>query len=329
VEQSAYSADDLGKTSSGLSAAVSLRIRFPQNRASGTEPLLSTGNGASGNLVSVSYLPGNRLRFNVEHDVEQPGNSRIATIPVFASPGLVHTVAIKLGSLSSRSSDDTDPDPQFALGFDGRILLSIYRPTRPSDPKQVEYGLNTAVYDPACSGMFSGTIVSEEAGPASKFGLDVGELRNKHWGPVILDIRFPVQLDAGPEPLVVTGVTGAGDLIYFIPSGPNVVRFGFDHWGVGGFVGDPVTIDPAKYYKLEVRMDSLYSAGSRPAGEWNSVSVLLDGKNVLLGRSPCHPTTVDCIQIGENRIGGSTCGPAFSGDILDVKRSENSNSSGP
>jgi hypothetical protein len=51
-----------------------------------------------------------------------------------------------------------------------------------------------------------------------------------------------------------------------------------------------------------------------------SVSVTLDGGPVLAGVSPCHPITPGQIHVGENPIGGSTCGEHFLGHLLLIER---------
>ena len=66
-------------------------------------------------------------------------------------------------------------------------------------------------------------------------------------------------------------------------------------------------------------MGSLYPADS-PAGLRTLFRVRLDGKTVLEGNSPCHPSRQEDIRVGENPIGGSTCGPTFNGKIISIAR---------
>ena len=63
------------------------------------------------------------------------------------------------------------------------------------------------------------------------------------------------------------------------------------------------------------------------AVEWSAahasdrVLVQMDGRAVLESHWDCHPSTAEQITVGKNPIGGSTCGPEFTGRILDVERS--------
>lgn len=321
VSQLPYGPGDSGSMLSAPAPIASLSIRFPANRESGTEPLISTGAGDSGVLLSVSYLPGSRVRFNLV----QAAAERMVTKPMRIDAGAVHALVVQLGSLGPSAARGGKPDPEIAVALDGRLLARAQWPTQASDPQRTEFGVNTAIYDPNCSEMFSGTILSVAAGDPKAFGLGNAAASAGRWGPVVLKVYFPEIAGSTNEPLVTTGSPGAGDFIYYFSAGAGRVRFGFDHWGVGGFVGSPVEIDAGAAHVLEMRMDSLYPPGSRDSGQSNRVSVVLDGKTVLSGSSPCHPTAPDAIRIGENRIGGSTCGPAFTGEILGVSRSDGPN----
>ena len=134
-----------------------------------------------------------------------------------------------------------------------------------------------------------------------------------------MQVLFPEHALGTAEPLVVTGVTGAGDMLYVNYVDANHVSFGFDHWAVSSLSGPVVTVDYGRPHRLEIAMASLYPPGE--AGAWTRrVRVKLDGVGVLDGISACHPSRIEEIQIGKNLIGGSSCGPAFTGGILSLAR---------
>jgi hypothetical protein len=144
-------------------------------------------------------------------------------------------------------------------------------------------------------------------------------VRNGSYGAVEMRVEFPFGLQGTQEPLVVTGVSGAGDFVYVRYTDANHVVFGFDHWGIGGIEGKPIEVDYGKAHSLSISFQALYAPGSkRHASE--GIDVLLDGVPALIGRFACHPSSADRIEIGANSIGGSTCGPSFSGRILRVRR---------
>jgi hypothetical protein len=137
-------------------------------------------------------------------------------------------------------------------------------------------------------------------------------------GRLILIVKFPDD-QTGSDPLVASGVTGAADFIYVMYRGGNRLRFGFDHWGVGGTVGAEVPFDPSKLHRLEIETGALEPS---PLGSGTSgiVRVRLDGAIAMEGRSRFYPRIPDQTFIGRNPIGGSTAGPHFRGEILDSER---------
>ena len=139
-------------------------------------------------------------------------------------------------------------------------------------------------------------------------------------GAVRLRLRFPQAAAVAADPLIVTGRTGVGDFLYVQVLDPQHLRFGFDHWAVGGMVSLPVEADLDVVHELVLTMGALYAPADQAAGPWRSqVAVWLDGRRVLFGPSDCHPTTPEEIILGYNLIGGSTAAPAYRGEILGVQ----------
>ena len=144
--------------------------------------------------------------------------------------------------------------------------------------------------------------------------------RSGNFGTVAMTVELPLGAVGTQEPLVVTGVTGAGDMVYIRYLDNAHVSVGFDHWGIGGSVGDPVEVDYRANHRILVAFKSLFPPGSA-AHASDRVLVQIDGKTALERHWDCHPSTAERITIGKNPIGGSTCGPVFTGRILDVDRS--------
>ncbi|HEU5081529.1 MAG TPA: hypothetical protein VFT72_20110 [Opitutaceae bacterium] len=150
-------------------------------------------------------------------------------------------------------------------------------------------------------------------------------------GAYELYATFANQPTVQPEPLVVTGKTGAGDLVFSQYVDANHIEFGVDHWGLGAPKSPPVEIDYSVPHRVSISLGSLYPPSNDSA--WNGVApdvkerllghmiISLDGKVVLDAAVPFHPTTREQVCVGENQIGSSTCGPIFSGQIHAVRRS--------
>jgi hypothetical protein len=150
------------------------------------------------------------------------------------------------------------------------------------------------------------------------------------YGSIALKIRLPYPLPQTPEPLVVTGRTGAGDFALVKYLDHNSIAFGFDHWGRGGPVSAPIRVLPGEVYDLEISMGSLYpGSGSTfsliyPKANSDEVRNLclikFNGTEVLRESVNFYPSDKSDVTIGENKIGGGICGRYFSGTIIALNR---------
>lgn len=153
------------------------------------------------------------------------------------------------------------------------------------------------------------------------------ELRRPYPGAIRLTLRMPEPRHAPgvPEPLLVTGETGRGDFLYLVYQGDETLRFGYDHWGAGGKVSDPVPVDLQKPIEITLSMGPLHSPPpSEPAIDgrvdphrWLYVAV--NGRVIWSHPADFHPTAPGSISILNNYIGGSTAGITFTGRVLKVE----------
>jgi len=83
--------------------------------------------------------------------------------------------------------------------------------------------------------------------------LPVPEANGRGSGAAQLKLWFPAGRPPGlQEPLVATGVTGAGDIVYVrYVDDRRDPAFGFDHWGVGGTMSAPVEIDSLRAHQSD------------------------------------------------------------------------------
>jgi hypothetical protein len=150
------------------------------------------------------------------------------------------------------------------------------------------------------------------------------------FGPIALKIRFPIPLPKTPEPLVVTGRTGAGDFVFVKYLDEHSIAIAFDHWGRGGPISAPIKITAGEIYSLEISMGSLYPVSRTsfslifPNANFdetkNLLLIRLNGSEVLRANFDFYPAFHSEVTIGENYIGGGICGDHFSGSILSFSR---------
>ena len=298
------------------SGPVRLTVRFPPFRAITAQPLVSTGRHGAGDLVYVLYLAPGKVRFG--HD--SWNGAAVETGPVWFDPDEDQVIDIDMGSLYPGAPDLLQYSHRFQLCFNGRTLISVPRPFNPSRPAEVAFGFN-AIEASTAEILFNGPRLEVQRLAA----FPIGEPAH---GAIYLTVELPRQPVDRQEPLLVTGRKGAGDLLYLSYVDPTHIRFGYDHWGVGGPVSDLISIPPGPSLEMEISIGSLYPQGD-PA--WSSldantrqrlrstVQVRLNGRMVLQHAAAAYPAADDQVYLGRNPIGGSTCGLEFSGRILQIK----------
>ena len=298
---------------------IEMTLWMPGDRADGRDPLVSTGDGSRFDLLYCRYLGTGRIVFGLYHH----GNEPVESQPLTFNPLAPQTLKVWMGSLAD--PEDKFPEDggipnsnRLTVVFNDSVALNQEQVFYPAEPASVLLGRNLLARD-LTRRSFSGYI--ETVRSTSFEVLPATELFRRY-GAVDMTVLFSQVAQGASEPLVVTGVEGKGNLIYLRYLEGGRLIFGFDHWGVGGLVGKPVTLDLKKSYRLRITMGSLYPAGAE-VGAWRTrIEVKLDDAVVLEGTYACHPSTRVQVRIGENPIGGSTCGPSFSGRILKLERPE-------
>lgn len=156
-------------------------------------------------------------------------------------------------------------------------------------------------------------------------------LRGDGWGdwpgPLTLSFTIPSDAIGVVEPLLSTGVTGAGDFVIIKYEDADTVRIGFDHWGAGGPWSDPIKIDPSISQDITISMGNLWPPLDDPLyethPEWRKmkgrVRIWLNGELILDGPYETHPIDASAVTPWANLIGGSSSIFRFSGRRINVR----------
>ncbi|HTT55787.1 MAG TPA: hypothetical protein VMF63_01655, partial [Opitutaceae bacterium] len=304
----------------GWTGPVRLHLRFPPFTYVISEPLLSTGSRAAGDMVYVTYLGPGRVRFG--HDSMNGGG--VETRVVSLDPDREHTLDIDFAPLRTPPGKEPAMTRALKLKFDGRWLICINRPSHPTLPYQVVFGFNANEMGTAKDAFSGSTLRPETIAP-----LPPPELATAGIGPIEIAFRFPPFLPGVHEPLLVTGHAGAGDFVYIIYESGRHFRLGVDHWGVGGRISEPI-IDDGQVHTVTITSAALFPPLNDPAWKTvpremldrlrDSIRVDLDGQTVIDAPYRAYPCAQPEIVVGNNHIGGSTTGPRFTGEILSVAR---------
>jgi hypothetical protein len=293
---------------------VRIVARFPEFKAIVGQPLVSTGVPGAGDLLYVLYLAPGKARFG--HDCWNYGLYESA--PVLFDPSEDQVIEIDMDSLHAPPNGGLHP---LKVRFDGREVASVERRFNPSTPEEVAFGYNEIGASTA-EGLFSGSKLESRrmaAMPPTAHS----------FGAVYLVVKLPNDRSRGPEPLVVTGHTGAADIVYLSYSDPGHVQVGCDHWGFGGPMSNLVPVHGGENLEIEIGLGSLHFEDDP---EWMTLSaeervrlrsrlvVHLNGKKVLDAPLRAYPCKPEEVYVGRNPVGGSTCAASFTGTIISSER---------
>jgi hypothetical protein len=299
---------------------VELEVQLPADRNGGYEPLLATGTPESGELVYVFYENPGRIRLGLV-GTEAPGPLSETIEVDYARP---HRFEFHLGSLYPAVSHPAMAaygEAQVAalkrrlvVRLDGRPVLEAPIFFHPGQPGRVQAGATDFLLAYSAP-RFSGKILTERRLP---FPEPDAIPRPPVYGPLRLDLQFPSGRDQQVEPLVVTGIPQAGDLVSVAYQGDQAVRFITDHWGHRSASTEWIPLDFSVPHTVELSLGSLLPPGDRPGKE--RLQLVLDGRTVLDVVQPAYESSPHDVVVGRNVIGSSTAGYAFTGVILEATR---------
>ncbi len=332
-----WSAEEVLETmGSRFPGPMRLLIRFPSHRPGHSEPLVVTGPNGAADIVYVSYLDDGRMRFGFDHW----GVGGRLSEPFEMDPDRVYELLVGLGSMLppvvDGSVDFYAPlRDRCLLVLDGKVALDLPVECFPASPEQINVGTNV-IGASSCDPVFSGMILSANPADAARIARMIDpSLATPEGlitfdgcsfpGPLRLRLRFAAGRAGSGEPLVATGRTGAGDLIFVRYEGGNRLRIGLDHWGNPEQMSESLEIDLARTHELIVSMSSLLPSiadGGQDAYRAlrERCVVMLDGQVVLDRPSSSFANEPTQIRIGANTIGASTAGKSFTEQIVTVER---------
>lgn len=291
-----------------------LRVILPRDRFGAMDPLLLTGGQGRADLVAVRYLQEGLIQLAVLH--EGAAEARFSP-PLAVDYGQPHEFLIGLGSLPSVVPLPSGPAAAWAergayVRLDGRVVMTERFTAHPAEPWEVYAGCTPWVFW-SSQRLFGGNILevarSRDGTAQVAAALAAGQ-------PLEFRVFFPKTSPNASEPLLTTGRAGRGDGLYVHYVGNEAVSFGFDHWGAGGPVSEPVPVDFDAGHRLILSWGALLPPGD-PARE--RLRLVLDGRVVLDAPVSFYPTLPSEVAVGLNPIGMSSSQPAFTGDVLALK----------
>lgn len=311
---------------------VQLSITFPTGRTGQYEPILSTGSSAGGDVLYAFYDSAESVRFGLVGTTMRGPISP----PIAITYGQPYTLVISMGSLYPAHDDPlleplgeaviADLKGMLRVSFDNKDVFSTPAHFFPANSREFFIGRNHHLEGQSAK-RFSGDlslisrlpIITPEALTSP----------SEEYGTVRLKLRFR-RGAVGTEPLVVTGVPGAGDFVYVSYVGVRAFVIGYDHWGTPSHFSKTLFTDFIKEHELEITMGSLFPARDHPYWEdfpsaeadrlKRLVQIKLDGVVVLELEKEAYNSSPHDVRIGLNVLGGSSCGYEFTGEIVAADR---------
>ena len=298
---------------------LTIRLLMPYPRTAAVEPLVVTARGQD--AVLIRYLGDDTAQIVFDHS----GQGGMSSAPFRLVLGRTYEFLVQMGSLfpprdhpffAGCSDELVDTLHHTVLvAVNGQVVLDGGSDFFPSRPAEVFVGRNPLALDSAPR--FTGEIVSTD-----RPGLDaLGAWRQSQGdGALRLTLRLPPFTGRRREPLLSTGRSGAGDLIFVEYLGPREIRFGHDNWGGGAVTTRSVTYDPSSPQVLEVDFPPLHRATEPGRIVRAPLALRFNGRLLWHTVRPAYTSSALDRYIGFNGVGATDVNALFNGCVASIER---------
>jgi len=270
-------------------------------------PLFALGSAGQGGLLALARRADDRVELKWYREGRVAATALASVRP--HQPFTLRCALGRVGPVEGEPTPSVEVNGRTVLGPAPERLIPL------RDNPFVLSGLNPAGWD-GLPNRFNALRTEPRIVPAFR--------RDRSAGPLSLAVLLPRNRPGRSEPLLVSGQSGAGDFVYIVYSDDRHVRFGVDHWGKFGRLGEPVAVNYLEPHLIRVvggAAAARSTSGARAQGNPPDFEVELDGGVAL--RVPAYtayPSTAGQFAVGSNPIGGSTCDARFTGSILEKFR---------
>jgi hypothetical protein len=321
----AYWLEELGVLKGG---PVELKVVFPRAPpVAGIEPLLSAGTPEyTDSLYVIEWSGGRQIELVGDHS----GHSGPASEVISINPGQVYTLKIDMGALYPplcppftaryRGRQLSLLKSGIRVEMDGKVVLDKKMDSYDAPPWSLQVGKNHLTMNP-CRMDFSGKILSHARLPPT------GLPDRLQTGLYRIRCELPVQLPNMSFPILSSGATGSGTLVYLGVLPDNRVRFGADEWSIGGGLSEALTPSSQPQHVIELLLGPMISVAAAQA-QWGfsadevrqlrrRLNIWMDGRLVWTTelRHPLDPLD-PFFDLGTNHQGFSTAQPEFPGFFM-------------
>jgi hypothetical protein len=290
--------------------------------------VLGSGTSGAGNLLFLETLPGGHFRFGLDFW----GHSVRYSPPLPRPPPTTHVVEVFVGPQVMRNLGQRFPDlPAAELGASAE-LIRVWLDGQPvwETPVLAHAGSYDFVSPGTNTQGFSSATSSYPAmiQPVPLADDEIREAiqRNRPTPPTglwRLQVSLPAGQPVGGHPLLSSGRSGHGNLLFVELLSGDRFRFGMDFWGQGALYSPPLPRGGTLVHRVELFVGAQVArhpplVGSDPASvqaaaRW--LRVWLDGEPVWTVPVMANADTYDEVFIGANPQGFSTAASTYDGAI--------------
>ena len=288
------------------------------------EAMVATGAPTYKDVLFAAQYPNGYVDFIVYH--EGYGGARSKLIPI--EYGRPYEMELDLGSLYPPLDCAYFPRwgdlPREILkgftrvAFDGTTVIRTQQPFYDSSPGLLDFG--RAPGRPERS--FSGRLYDIKRQPM----LDTAGLKAlAEAGVWQFDLTLPPPENLSGQPVLSSGVTGRGNMLYLHNLPDGTFQFGVDFWGIGARFSPPLARTSADSRLLEIFVGPQVARGGPRLFPGLDVRALqagppllrvwLDGQLVWTTELIAHADTYDFVGVGTNTQRFSTTEPVFAGRL--------------
>jgi hypothetical protein len=262
---------------------------MPADRTKRQESLASVTRGEKTMAeVLVDYLDDDKVRFGYR----EPASGQPAVFsPAVAAPvGATHTLRMSIGGAYS---DFDGWKGRLRAHFDNVAFWDVPVVTFGIYPGKIIIGSATDKNSAARN--FTGRVNARRA-------VTMPEIARPRVSGVRARITFTSGMAGRSFPLLSTGRTKAGDILFVRVQRDGKIAFGYDHWGDVLLFSPEMPIGSGETRVVEFWVPALFA----PAGK-STIVVKVDGVTIWNREAPAYEFAPENVFLGGNPIGGSTC----------------------
>lgn len=288
------------------------------------QPLVTTGGPGYSDTVYALLHPGAHVEYLVDH--HGFGGPRSRVLPY--DPEKTYTLEIELGSflppLGDRYLSSHDPSAVRAhksrarLWLDGEPILNHPMSFYEAAPWDRQIGTNLVTHN-VYAPRFTGRIESVAWRP-----LVVPERLSPDAAVISVDLQIADSLPSVNQPLLASGVTGAGNLLLFSPTDAGQWVLQVDEWGSGLSPASPPFSLPAGRHRIDImigprlhRDEAAGPAGLNPPADTleRSLVVWLNSQEVARIALRANLESYATVQLGTNEQHFSSAQPYLRAEL--------------